>query len=196
MNWLTEAFVNKHDAAAKRLSDAYAWHKALWEAFPDRDGEARDFLFRLDDRFRYFRLYALSFDRPTPPPLWGQWRTKPIAPTFLQHDAYRFQLKANPTMRRHSDRKRLGIYAEDRLREWIFRKSESFGFDIDENILFVGAPIDETFRRNGRPGKHTAVDFQGLLRVTDRPKFQKAFQRGIGSAKAFGFGMLMLQPIG
>jgi CRISPR system Cascade subunit CasE len=39
------------------------------------------------------------------------------------------------------------------------------------------------------------VEFQGSLRVVDPNKFRSAFAQGIGSAKAFGFGMLVLAPI-
>jgi CRISPR-associated protein Cas6/Cse3/CasE subtype I-E len=59
----------------------------------------------------------------------------------------------------------------------------------------IGAPIDEHFTRNGKRGKHVSVDFQGILNVTNQDRFKKAFCKGIGSAKAFGFGLLMLQPI-
>lgn len=194
MSYLAQAVVPKREALARRLHDAYAWHQAIWEAFPGRDGQRRDFLFRLDDRGKGFRLYVLSAAAPTPPD-WGEWQVKPIAEPFLEHEAYRFQVRANPTMRRCSDRRRLALYAEDRLRAWMGRKAEAAGFALEEGSLVVGAPIDETFRRDGKAGKHVAVDFQGLLRVTDRDRFKQAFRNGIGSAKAFGFGLLMLQPI-
>jgi len=194
MNCLTQALVPKSQAAAQGLRDAYAWHQALWKTFPGRDGEDRHFLFRLDDRGDAFRVYLLSPVEPSHP-AWGQWRTREIAPSFLEHGAYRFQLKVNPTMRRNADRRRIGIYAEDRLGQWMLRKGESSGFAVDQSSLIVGAPIDEKFRKNGREGKLAGVDFQGLLRVVERDAFKCAFRTGIGSAKAFGFGMLVLQPV-
>jgi CRISPR system Cascade subunit CasE len=51
------------------------------------------------------------------------------------------------------------------------------------------------FVKQGHRGKHIGVDFQGVLRVTDRAAFHYAFETGIGPAKAFGFGLLMLQPV-
>jgi len=190
---LSQAIVAKREAARLRLRDAYAWHQAIWQAFPGRDGEPRDFLFRLDDRGTAFRVYVLSPRAPTLPG-WGEWQSKPIAPLFLDHEAYRFQLKANPTMRRCSDRRRIGIYAEDRLRDWMLRKAQQAGVQIDEDSLIVGPPTDEVFRRNGKQGKHVAADFQGLLRVIERPLFKETFTRGVGPAKAFGFGLLVIQP--
>ncbi len=194
MIWLAQALVPKREAAARKLRDSYAWHQAIWTAFPGRDGQPREFLFRLDDRGPAFRLLVLSAQRPTPPQ-WGRWQVKSVADSFLEHDRYRFQLKANPTMRRREDRRRIALYDEAKLREWMRRKAEQAGFRIADDSLVVGAPMDETFVRDHRRGKHVAVDFQGLLRVTDRERFQHAFLHGIGSAKAFGFGLLLLQPV-
>ena len=194
MNYLTRISLGRSQAASMRLADAYAWHQKLWEAFPDRDGEKRNFLFRIDDAGQDFRVLLLSGITPTPPQ-WGHWSTKSVAESFLQHPNYRFQIRANPTMRRSKDGKRLGIYQENRLREWICRKAQINGFAILEESLTVGAPIDEFFRKNGKRGQHVSVDFRGLLSVTEYSAFAKAFQTGIGSAKAFGFGMLMLEPI-
>jgi len=39
------------------------------------------------------------------------------------------------------------------------------------------------------------VDFDGTLHTKDQAAFQAAFQNGIGSAKAFGCGLLILQPL-
>jgi hypothetical protein len=34
--YLTQIQLHKQAAAHKQLQDSYAWHRALWEAFPDR----------------------------------------------------------------------------------------------------------------------------------------------------------------
>ena len=44
-------------------------------------------------------------------------------------------------------------------------------------------------------GLHSTVDYQGVLTVTDPIRFHEAFTRGIGSAKAFGFGLLVIAPL-
>jgi CRISPR system Cascade subunit CasE len=41
-------------------------------------------------------------------------------------------------------------------------------------------------------GLHSAMEFTGVLQVTNHEKFRDAFTNGIGSGKAFGFGMLAL----
>lgn len=193
MNWLSLVSVDKREC---RVFDSYGWHKQIWLAFPGQDNKRPGlFLFRVDDLRQEWRVYVLSAVEPKPPE-WGIWqKPKEVAETFLKHDRYRFQLKANPTMRRKEDGRRLGLFKEDLLRAWMKRKGEVHGFAADESTLMVGAPMEERFRHDGVVGKHIAVDFQGVLKVTNREAFKKAFENGIGSAKAFGFGLLMLRSV-
>jgi len=191
---LTQIKLHKQDAARKNLKDSYAWHQTLWEAFPGRPDDDRDFLFRVDDQHPEFRVLLLSPHEPAAQ-TWAQWESKPVSDSFLNHPHYAFQLKANPTKRRCEDRRRLGIYDEAELREWISRKAQQYGFSLQEESLTVGAPMDEIFTKNHHRGKHVSVEFKGCLTVKDPMAFRAGFQKGIGSAKAFGFGLLMLQPL-
>jgi CRISPR system Cascade subunit CasE len=194
MSFLSQALVSTTDALRESLSDGYRWHRAIWGAFPDRPEAKRDFLFRVDHGGASIRVLVLSPRMPASLP-WLTWRMKEILPGFLGHAAYRFQCRANPTMRRCADRRRLGIYGEDRLLAWMERKAELSGFRIHGGTLSCTAPTDEVFLRNGRPGKHVAVDFAGVLDVVERQRFLQTFEKGIGAAKSFGFGLLMLEPL-
>jgi hypothetical protein len=42
---------------------------------------------------------------------------------------------------------------------------------------------------------HSAVEFQGVRAVDDSAKLHATYTRGVGSAKAFGFGLLAIAPI-
>jgi CRISPR system Cascade subunit CasE len=194
MNHLSQAIVPFALAADAKLTDGYVWHQAIWQAFPGRADDARDFLFRVDRRKEGFRVLLLSAHAPEATDVLA-WQTKAVGPSFLTHDFYRFQLKANPTFRRKEDRRRLAIYDEARLMAWMERKAKASGFVIKPGTLTVSAPIDETCKKDGHIVKHVAVDFTGVLRVTDRSRFTTSFNTGIGSAKGFGFGLLMLQPL-
>ncbi len=60
----------------------------------------------------------------------------------------------------------------------------------------VAPPMESYFvNKQRKRGKHNSVDFHGILKVIDRAAFEGAFHHGIGPAKAFGFGLLMLQPV-
>jgi len=133
----------------------------------------------------------------------------------------RFRLRANPTKRVASGNerlgasmagKRIGLISEAEQVRWLLRKAEAAGFHIpgewlkanrpetDEPVLipnFRVEVIPEGRARNAKPGhggEFLAVRFEGTLVVTDAEKFRAALASGIGSAKAFGFGLLSVGP--
>ena len=42
---------------------------------------------------------------------------------------------------------------------------------------------------------HGGVQFRGILEVTDQKDFEITYHAGVGSAKGFGFGLLLLAPV-
>lgn len=201
MSYLSQIYIGKAEAARLRLADSYAWHQQLWRAFPGNDSEPRSFLFRVDDKHSAFRVLMLSGLEPSEQS-WGAWEVRVVSDSFLAHSRYIFQVRANPTVKRavfdnrgafKKNGRRTGIFNAEELRSWIDRKARQSGFDLIE--CTAGPAINSFFVKDGRRGKHVAVDFQGVLTVNDYSAFQKAFRNGIGPAKAFGFGLLMLRPV-
>ncbi|MCP5535196.1 MAG: type I-E CRISPR-associated protein Cas6/Cse3/CasE [Akkermansiaceae bacterium] len=207
---LTQARI-PYDIAARPwkdggFRDSYAWHKRIWEAFPGKPEADRDFLTRLDDTGNDFRLLILSPEPPTRPdwcPSDG-WQSKTVADDFFTHSAYQFSLLANPTVTRvvrlaDGSKKKNGrrepIVNREELITWMQRKAEHHGFSVATDSLKTVPRPRQNFLKKGKGGTHTATEFQGILQVTDKDKFQQAATSGIGSAKAFGFGMLCLSPI-
>lgn len=208
MTYLTQATIDFASAARLHLRDTYAWHQAVWKAFPGRDGELRTFLTRLDQRQEGFRLLIVSPVQPVQPdwcpPYAESWKVKPIPETYFERTTYAFQLCANPTKKVSKELsdgtltkngQRVPLTKREELLEWINRKGEQGGFIVKESTLRAFSRGREYFLKKGQPGLHSAVEFQGVLTVTEAAKFHETFTRGIGSAKAFGFGLLVIAPI-
>lgn len=212
---LAEIQIDYETAAKAGLRDTYAWHKKTWLCFPEREKDTRDFLTRLDPSDCGYRLLILSATAPQRPPWCPEdaWRSKPIPEDFLAHTVFRFSLLANPTRKTRSEKngaptkngRRVPIVAREDtedaegktipgLLSWLSRKAETNGFAIDPAHVRTTPRAQQYFIKNGMLGLHSGVEFQGVLRVTDPDKFHHAFTQGIGSAKAFGFGMLVLAP--
>ncbi len=131
----------------------------------------------------------------------------------------RFRVRANPTKRIAKDTrtggaldgKRVGLLREGEQLDWLKRKGQTGGFELvtregdgrDDRV--VEAPsvrVSFEGRLSGRKSEgeirrqmtHVAVRFDGLLRVTDASAFRETLIRGIGPAKAFGFGLLSVAP--
>lgn len=209
---LTKIEIDYETAHKAGLRDAYAWHQWAWQSFPGRPTDDRDFLTRLDDTgagFRFLIQSATAPQRPTTCPE-DAWQTKGIPENFFSHPTYRFSLLANPTRKLAAPRdaagkrrnaKRIPISKREDLIAWIERKGVQHGFQIDSSSLqtiprprqvFVKKSTADTRRH---AGLHTATEFVGILKITDTALFILATRTGIGSAKAFGFGMLCLSPI-
>ncbi len=102
----------------------------------------------------------------------------------------------------------------DQLIDWLARRAESGGFSIDkDSTVRVCAPSVSkaplksptlTFQpgyvymnkmRDGDSARLRSVRFEGVLEVIDADKFRNILTGGIGSGKAFGFGLLSVAPL-
>jgi CRISPR system Cascade subunit CasE len=204
---LTQMLVSYEDAVRLlRIRDTYDWHQRVWQAFGGRDGQPRDFLIRVDRKEEAFRVIILSRSAPAKPD-WcptDSFGTKVIPDDFFAHTRYRFSLLANPTKKVRSNKsgertkngRRLPIFKREELVAWLQRKADAGGFTLNPDSLRTIPRGREFFHKDGvSHGAHTAVDFQGELTVTDPAQFRATVASGIGSAKAFGFGLLVTAPI-
>ncbi len=117
--------------------------------------------------------------------------------------------------------KRVALLREEEQIDWLVRKGDERengcpgGFEIlakeiqeqnDEirQIVHVnttpegkqtGYKKDEKGERPGHRMTHLTVRFDGLLRITDPDAFRETLIRGIGPAKAFGCGLMMVKRV-
>ena len=145
----------------------------------------------------------------------------PVYQGFRSGQLLAFRLRANPTKRvgrpdAPNTGKRVELVREDEQIAWLERKGRGTpldpgGFELDHALVrdaegaVVSVPRVQTTPEGKRFGRkfdagvpralvHSAVLFEGALRITDPDAFRKTIARGIGSGKAFGFGLLSLAP--
>lgn len=226
MSWLARMEMGMEVALNEGIRDSYSWHRKLWDCFPGSPEASRDFLTRVDILEGAFRVWLLARTRPVRPG-WCPERgfsLKEIAPSFLSHRYYAFDVRANPVrtvarrgpdgedlLRANGKRKggkRVPLVRQEDLREWIVRKGRArcrdkdTGLDVpggfrilEEEPLEISPMVESHFSRKGKPAYHGGVQFRGVLEVTDPERFADTYHAGIGSAKSFGFGLLLLAPV-
>ena len=206
--YLTQILVSYDDAIRLlRIRDAYDWHQRVWQAFGERDGATRDFLIRVDRKEDAYRVIILSRSVPSRPD-WCPtdcFGTKEIPSSFFRRSRFQFSLLANPTRKIRVDRpdgsrakngRRVPLVQREELAAWIQRKAEAGGFAVREDSLRTMPRGREFFHKDGTShGSHSVVEFLGELTVVDPARFQATVAAGVGSAKAFGFGLLVLAPL-
>lgn len=199
--YLTRLVLNPESPRVQtELLQPYQLHRTIWRAF----GE--DLSGRL--------LYRLESDGALPvllvqSPQLGHWEhlsqtgylheqhellpqnpaAKLFDPRFVRGQILRFRLRANPTFR--SGRRRLGHLDPERQMVWLARRGAQSGFSLIE-----AAGRGEGFlalQKGGQRLRMYGVLFEGLLRVEEPEGVAEAVRDGIGSGKAFGFGLLSLK---
>ena len=184
-------------AACQKLGirDAYGVHKAVYNLFPPRKGETRDFLYADKGGDARGRNILILSERIPANPEHGTVVSKNIPERFLEHDLYGFEVTLNPSKRDSKTGKTLAIRGPDALHEWFLGKGPALGFSIDAATLDVRHAGVLRCNKGGMCCTHNTATFVGKLTVTDREQFKKSFKKGIGRAKSFGFGLLQIMPL-
>ncbi len=196
----------------KEVAAPYQMHRSIMRAFPHRLGEGDErVLFRLEaGRNGALTLLVQSWTLPdwsylaepkSPGYLLSVGEPNPAVKSFNLNlsagQVLAFRLRANPTIKckfDNGDHKRVGIYDEGKQIEWLRRKGERGGFRVLSARTGDQDMVNGIIRRDEARHKLNllAVQFDGLLQVTDPDRLRETVQRGIGSGKGLGFGLLSL----
>jgi CRISPR system Cascade subunit CasE len=138
-------------------------------------------------------------------------KANPVKMQLIPRDA-----NGQPVLHTNGKRKRgkrIPLVKADELREWFVKKGKvravvskkdepkielPGGFRIietEDRPLEIRPMVESHFRKKEHTAFHGGVQFRGVLEVTDREHFMESYKAGIGSAKGFGFGLLLLAPI-
>ncbi|MBT9142850.1 MAG: CRISPR-associated endoribonuclease Cse3 [Dehalococcoidia bacterium] len=190
--------------ARKLMASPYGLHKAVARAFPDAtDGGPGRVLYRLDEDNRNGILSLLVQSEKEPG--WSRAELlinclnqpaeyKAFAPAFRQGQALYFRLRANPTVKR--DGKRLGLLREEEQSAWLRRKGENGGFSVLSYTVIPEGMLRDNKRESGVTILSLlSVRFEGVLRVEQPDAFLATIEKGVGSGKGLGFGLLSVAPI-
>ncbi len=211
--WLSRLVMTR----PQQVRDVYALHQLLWKAFAGARHD-RPFLFRADT------VAATEDEGPRGivlvqsecEPDWASLgdrvadvKHKPMPCRHAAGDQLRFFVRANPTacrkglheypsLTRDEFRarrgKRVALWRPDEQIEWLQRKATTGGFEV--NAVRTSQSRPWRWSRGETRARHDGVDFEGVLRVADAVAFARTISTGLGPAKAFGFGLLSLAPLG
>ena len=172
------------------ISNPYNAHKALWKAFHGREKEKREFIYRMDKKEDGYFVIMLSEYKPEPTVDLDLLRLTESQLVFEPKTHYRFSLRANPVKRLSEQRCRVPLVGEENLNAWLSRKI------MGSATLVETVPVlrtDLNFCKGNNWGKITTVDFEGVIKCEDKYKLFELVKSGIGAAKAFGCGLLLLK---
>jgi len=116
--------------------------------------------------------------------------------TYSAGERYIFRLRANPTVKKklpyRPNGARVGIDSEEYQRNWLRKKGLDNGFLVIDTVVRDEGLVRSSGSGKRRPLAFKSVRFEGVIEVTSTEKFERSIKDGIGSAKAFGFGLLSM----
>ncbi len=202
-------------------SNDYDQHKLLWKLFPDDPDANRDFLFKRDEERGFPQFYMVSARQPVFLEDILEIKTRTYQPKIAIGDRLAFTLRANPIRTRKVDdhskkRKRDDVvmllknkYKADGVsieempskaelsqqagEQWLESRAERCGFELE--AVRADSYQQHRFTRKGREIRYSSLDFQGSLSVIDPEKFTNSLISGIGPAKAFGCGLMLVRRV-
>jgi CRISPR system Cascade subunit CasE len=206
-------FLSRVEIPWEFARNPYNFHRQLWRLFPGEERETRSngeesrqgFLFRIEDNptGRPTRLLVQSRRAPQTASELVIVGTREFQPQPVAGQRLAFLLTANPvktitdTQRdakpdKRSEKCRVPLIKEEDQREWIARKFASAG-EIEAVSILPHAPIH--FRKGNRGGKLATTTFDGVIRVRDPIALTSLLENGVGPAKGFGCGLLLVRLI-
>lgn len=213
-------FISRVELDWSLARNPYNMHCAVWTLFPGREREPRKskdegrtgFLFRVEDS-SVGRPARLLVQSRMAPQISGNGvhmiGSREFNPQPFPGQKLAFLLTANPVKTIVDESGRLNgkgepkkcrvpLLKEEQQREWLARQLTSAAHLVRANIR-PHPPL--FFHRRGRGndkghnGKLQAVTYQGEIEVKDPAALLKLMHDGIGPAKAFGCGLMLVRRL-
>lgn len=202
-------------------NDSYREHQLLWQLFGDDPDAKRDFIFRREDHNGWPQFYLVSQRMPKDRD--NVWRIdrREYQPKLRQGQRLAFILRANPVItkknpagkrKRHdlvmdlkkqcgwqqtsgNDRSSLYELSQQAGEIWLSSRLERHGAKLD--TLNTESYIQHQTPKKGlsKPIRYSTLDLAGTLTVNDPETFTPILYRGMGPAKAFGCGLLLIRRL-
>jgi CRISPR system Cascade subunit CasE len=198
--------------------DGYRLHQALWNLFQAPPGAPRDFLYRRLETADWPSFYVISARQPVDTRDVWAIQSKVYTPQLVAGQRLAFSLCANPVVTklgpygkpvRHDVIKNakqqrenhadppipLGTLMANEGENWLQARAARCGFHLDQ--VRVEGYRQHQFRkvRGGDWVKFSTLDFDGLLTVVDPEPFGHTLLTGLGPAKGFGCGLLLVRRV-
>ncbi len=204
-------FISRVEIPWSASRNPYDIHRLLWRLFPGELREARrtseedrqGFLFRIEKHQTGYpaRVLIQSRRMPESVPNVAVIGCREFNPKPTNGQRLAFLLTANPIKTitdlqltskpdKKSEKCRVPLLKEEEQLSWLSRKLAGLA-DVETSTLLPHPPL--YFRSGNKGGKLLAVTFEGVLRVLDGPALLKLLENGIGPAKGFGCGLLLVR---
>jgi CRISPR system Cascade subunit CasE len=201
--------------------NTYAAHQLLWKLFPGGPDAERDFIFRQEVRGGWPTFYLVSKRKPQMVDIFSEVACKEYKPVLRVGEQLAFTLRANPVVARKTEGKKhsakhdvwmdakregriqglesikLQSFVEGQVKKWLLQQGKEKGFSaLTEAVELQGYQQHQVYKKkSGKPIRYSSIDFHGVITVDDPASVQKVLFNGIGKAKGFGCGLMLVRRV-
>jgi len=198
----------------------YEAHQALWRLFSDSPDRRRDFLYRRLDNASFL---TVSDRQPEKRPFVSRLEVKEYAPKLANGDRVLFSLRFNPVVKRREPKEgnrrgrqvRVDMVQDERMRQmregvktkprleiaqdvtlqWLEKRQQTLGLTLEKETVMAEAYDQSRFGSGGgnKAVVLSCIDARGFATVSDVAQLENALFHGVGAAKGFGFGLLLVR---
>lgn len=204
-------FISRVEIPWEAARNPYELHRQVWRLFPGEEHESRQtgeqerqgFLFRVEERQVGSPSKLLVQSRRAPIHIHGirLVGSREIRPTPHEGQQLAFLLTANPVKTiadadlnakpgKRSGTCRVPLISDEERREWLIRKLGDAAA-VEDVAVAPHAPM--YFRKGKGAGKLVTCTFQGIFRVREPAALRRMLENGVGPAKGFGCGLLLVR---
>lgn len=209
---------NRADYANTVCNNTYKEHQVLWQLFSNDPDAERDFIYRYEPQNNTPAYYIVSKRKPVDPS--GLWniQAKNYRPLIKVGQRFAFILRVNPVKTKDGKRHDVVMHEKHSMNyknmdkserpsqqeivekvgyKWLTSRALQSGFSIDDTTVRIdGYQPHISGRKKGKKEiRYSTMDFQGALEVIDVEAFDRTLMNGIGKAKAFGCGLLLIRKV-
>ena len=211
------------DKSFTNMGSSYNIHRLVWSLFSKEYDNERSFLYRQESDGTLPTFYIVSESEPENESEVWDINVKSYNPALRPGQELSFSLRANPIVSKRDEKgkqHRHDVVMDEKFSmkkessdkdnrphvseivqrkgvEWLQKKADKSGFSIDEEQVRADSYRNHRFYKPN--GKHNisfnTIDFTGVLTVTNPTLFKQALFEGIGPAKGFGCGLLLVRPV-
>lgn len=174
---------------------------------PDEDGRPRGLPL----------FYVLSNREPVSIPGLLEAQCRPFSPALKTGDLLAFRLRANPTVAKSVAGKRgqradvlmaakypftagkertsqaCSEAVDQAARQWLVERASQWGFRLPVEPQVDAYRQHALPKGKGRTIRFSSVDYEGLLEVSEPGRLIETLALGVGRAKAFGCGLMLIR---
>ena len=198
----------------------YQHHQFIWGLFDSDNNQALqagDFVFKVDQLAETPVIHLLSKRQPKQQINRWQVNSSLWQPDIAENALFQFALRVNPCVKINGKRHDIFLHAKktatpeeqknlhqtltDVGNQFLLKRAESWGVEfLNDSIRFGNSNTCQGKKHDSTATKHhnikiSMVDYSGILKIKDPTLFTEKITKGIGHAKRFGCGLMLINKI-